>query len=337
MADLTTSYMGIKLKNPIIVGACNLVEKVENLKRMEEAGAAAIVYRSLFEEQIQLENLQMMENMGEFAERNAEMTSIFPDIEHAGPEEYLHNLRKAKESVDIPVFGSLNALDIETWVEYAREIEKVGVAGIELNLYQLPSDMEIMGRAIISEQFDTLDAVKKAVKIPIAAKLSPYYTNPLYVIKEMDKLGVDGFVLFNKLFQPEIDIDSEKLRFPYNLSSNDENRFPLRIAGLLYGNINANICSSRGIFTGEDVISLILAGSDCVQVVSTLYKNKIEQITAMLTDMERWMNKKGYGTLADFRGKMSKDNIDDPFAYQRAQYVEILMNSEEIFKKYPTI
>lgn len=337
MADLSTNYMGIKLKNPIIVGACNLVEKVENLKRMEQAGAAAIVYRSLFEEQIQLENLQMMENMGEFAERNAEMTSIFPDIEHAGPEEYLHNLRKAKESVDIPVFGSLNALDLETWVEYAREIEKVGVAGIELNLYQLPSDMEIMGKAIISEQFDTIDAVKKAVKIPVAIKLSPYYTNPLYVIKEMDKFGVDGFVLFNKLFQPEIDIDSEKLRFPYNLSHHDENRFPLRIAGLLHGNINANICSSRGIFTGEDVISLILAGADCVQVVSTLYKNRIEQITAILTDIERWMNKKGYGKLSDFRGKMSRENIDDPFAYQRAQYVEILMNSEEIFKKYPTI
>lgn len=337
MADLRTKYMGIELRNPVIVGACNLVEKVENLKRMEEAGAGAIVYRSLFEEQIQLENLQMMEDMGEFAERNAEMGSLFPDMEHAGPEEYLHNLQRAKESVNIPVFGSLNAVNMETWVEYAQEIEKMGVPGIELNLYQLPSDFEIMGKAIISEQFDIIAAVKKSIKIPIAVKLSPYYTNPLYVIKEMDKLHADAFVLFNKLFQPEIDIDDEKLRFPYNLSHNEENRFPLRIAGLLFNNINANICSSRGIFTGEDVISMLLAGADCVQVVSTLYKNKIEQITSILTDMERWMNKKGYAKLDDFRGKMSKENIDDPFAYQRAQYVDILMNSEEIFKKYPTI
>ena len=337
MADLTTKYMGIPLKNPIIVGACNLVEKVENLKRMEEAGAGAIVYRSLFEEQIQLENLQMMEDMGEFAERNAEMRNLFPDMEHAGPEEYLHNLGKAVNSVSIPVFGSLNAVNLETWVEYAQEIEKIGVAGIELNLYSLPSDFEIMGKAIVSEQFDIIDAVRKAVKLPIAVKLSPYYTNPIYVIKEMDKMGVNAFVLFNKLFQPEIDIDEEKMRFPYNLSHSDENRFPLRIAGLLYNNINADVCSSRGIFTGEDVISMLLAGAGCVQVVSTLYKNKIEQITAILTDMDRWMNAKGYSKLDDFRGKMSKENIDDPFAYQRAQYVDILMNSEQIFKKYPTI
>lgn len=336
MADLTTKYMGIELRNPIIVGACNLVEKIENLKRMEEAGAGAIVYRSLFEEQIQLENLQMSEHMDEFSERHAEMSSIFPDIEHAGPEEYLHNLKKAKESVNIPVFGSLNAINLETWVEYAQEIEKVGVAGIELNLYQVPYDFEIVGKAIINEQLDIVSAVKKVVKIPIAIKLSPYYTNPLYVIKEMDKLNADGFVLFNKLFQPEIDIDSEKLRFPYNLSHHDENRYPLRIAGLLYGDIKGSICSSRGIFTGEDVISMLLAGADCVQVVSSLYKNKIEQIAAMIKDIGLWMGKKGYSKIDDFRGKMSKNNIDDPFAYLRAQYVDILLNSEEIFKKYPT-
>jgi dihydroorotate dehydrogenase (fumarate) len=337
MADLTTTYLGIKLRNPVIVGACNLVENVDNLKRMEKAGAGAIVFRSLFEEQVQLENLQMSESLGEYSERHAEMRSLFPDIEHAGPEEYLHNLKKAIESVNIPVFGSLNAINMETWVEYALEIEKIGVPGIELNLYQTASDFEIMGKAIVSEQFDTIDAVKKAVKIPISVKLSPYYTNPLYVINEMDKLGVNGFVLFNKLFQPEIDIDDEKMRFPYNLSSHDESRFPLRVAGLLHGNIKANICSSRGIFTGEDVVSMLLAGADCVQVVSTLYKNKIEQITSILTDIERWMNKKGYKKIDDFRGKMSKDNIDDPYAYLRAQYVDIVMHSEEIFKRYPMV
>ena len=337
MADLTTKYMGIELKNPIIVGGCNLVEKIENLKRMEKAGAGAIVYRSLFEEQIQLENLQMMEHMEEFANRNAEMTSLFPDVEHAGPEEYLHNLKIAKDSLNIPLFGSLNAINHETWVEYAKKIEEVGVAGLEINLYQLPSDFEIMGKAMVSEQLDIITAVKEAVKIPVAVKLSPYYANPLYVIKELDKLGADAFVMFNKLFQPEIDIDNEKLSFPYNLSTHDDNRFPLRMAGMLYGNINANICSSRGIFTGEDVISMLLAGADTVQIVSTLYKNRIEQISAILQDIERWMSDKGYNSLNDFRGKMSKKNMDDPFAYQRAQYVEILLNSEQIFKKYPSI
>jgi dihydroorotate dehydrogenase (fumarate) len=336
MTDLTTNYMGITLKNPVIVGACNLVENRDNLKRMEAAGAAAIVYRSLFEEQIQLENLQLSEHMEEFAERNAEMRSLFPGIEHAGPEEHLMKLRQAIKSVNIPVFASLNAINLETWLEYARKLEETGAAGLEVNLYHVPSDYEMIGKAIINEQLDIVEAIRKIVRIPLAVKLSPYYTNPLYVVKEMDKRGVDAFVLFNRLFQPEIDIDREEMRFPYNLSHHDENRFPLRITGMLYGDIKGQICTSRGIFTGEDAISMILAGANCVQVVSSLYKNKIEQISAILTDMERWMNGKGYKRLDDFRGKMSMKKIQDPFAYRRAQYVDILLNSEEIFKKFPT-
>ncbi len=335
MANLVTKYMGIELKNPVIVGASNLVTNIDNIKRMEDAGASAIVYKSLFEEQIQLENLQMFEEMQEFGHSHAEAGALFPDIEHAGPEEHLMNLRKAKEAVDIPVFGSLNAVNFESWIEYSKKIEQTGVDGIEINLYSVPTDVEIMGKAITNEKIDILQAVKNAVKIPVAVKLSAYYTNPLYVIKEMDKLGADGFVLFNKLFQPEIDIDKEEMRFPYNLSNHDESRLPLRFAGLLYNNINASICSSRGIFTGEDVISMILAGADCVQVVSTLYKNGIEQLKSIITDISRWMDSKDYKTLDDFRGKMSRKNISDPFAYRRAQYVDILMKSDEIFKIFP--
>ncbi len=335
MTNLVTKYMGIELKNPVIVGACNLVINVDNLKRMEDAGASGIVYKSLFEEQIQLENLQMFEEMQAFGNSNVESGGLFPDIEHAGPEEYLMKLREAKEAVGIPVFGSLNAVNFESWIEYSKKIEQTGVDGLEINLYSVPTDVEIMGKAITNEKTDILQAVKNTVKIPVAVKLSAYYTNPLYIIKEMDKLGADGFVLFNKLFQPEIDIDNEEMRFPYNLSNHDESRLPLRFAGLLHGNINASICSSRGIFTGEDVISMILAGADAVQVVSTLYKNGIEQIESILTDITRWMDSKDYKTLGDFRGKMSRQNISDPFAYRRAQYVDILMKSDEIFKLFP--
>jgi dihydroorotate dehydrogenase (fumarate) len=335
MTNLVTKYMGIELKNPVIVGACNLVINVDNLKRMEDAGASGIVYKSLFEEQIQLENLQMFEEMQAFGNSNVESGGLFPDIDHAGPEEYLMKLREAKESVDIPVFGSLNAVNFESWIEYSKKIEQTGVDGLEINLYSVPTDVEIMGKAITNEKIDILQAVKNTVKIPVAVKLSAYYTNPLYVIKEMDKLGADGFVLFNKLFQPEIDIDNEEMRFPYNLSNHDESRLPLRFAGLLYDNIKASICSSRGIFTGEDVISMILAGADCVQVVSTLYKNGIDQLDSILTDITRWMESKDYKSLDDFRGKMSRQNISDPFAYRRAQYVDILMKSDEIFKLFP--
>lgn len=335
MADLKTKYMGIDLKNPVIVGACNLVTNTDNLKKMEQAGAAAIVYRSLFEEQIQLENLQLHEDLAEYEDRHAEMVSLFPDVEHAGPEEYLMNLKKAVDAVNIPVFGSLNAVDYESWTDFATKMETTGIAGIELNLYHVPEDFEITGKSIISEQLDILEAVKKSVKIPVAVKLSPYYTNVLQVIREMDKLGADAFVIFNRLFQPEFDIDREVHHFPYNLSQQEDNRFPLRITGLLYGNIKANICSSRGIFTGEDAIAMMLAGADCVQVVSTLYKNRIDQISNILKDIQLWMDSKKYSSLNDFRGKLSRKKYNDPFAYKRAQYIDILMKSEEIFKKYP--
>ena len=179
--------------------------------------------------------------------------------------------------------------------------------------------------------------MRKAIKIPIAVKLSPYYTNPLYVIAEMDKKGADAFVLFNRLFQPEIDIDLEEHYFPYNLSTQNDNRIALRFAGLLYGEINAQVCANTGIFTGEDVISMILAGADTVQIVSTIYKNGIGQIGTILNEIESWMKKKNYKSLDDFRGKLSRKTLKDPFTYKRAQYVDILMKSEQIFRKYPLI
>lgn len=337
MADLSTKYLGIKLKNPVIVGSCNLTADVNNLKRMEKAGAAAVVYKSIFEEQIQLEFLELSEQMEEYAERNAEMVSLFPDMEHAGAEEYVVNLKKAREALTIPLFASINAVSFESWIEYAKKIEETGVNGIEINLYHVPNDPEITGRDIIHEQYDIIRDLKKELKIPVAVKLSQFYTNPLNVITEMDKLGTDGFVLFNRLFQPDIDIDKEEPYFPYNLSNPYDNRLSLRFAGLLYGNINGSICSNTGIFTGEDVITMLLAGADCVQVVSTLYKNHIEQISKILEEMHAWMEGKKYEKVKDFKGKLSRKKTKDPFAYQRAQYIDILMKSETIFKKYPTI
>lgn len=335
MSDLRTNYMGIELKNPIIVGASNLVLDEHHLKQMEEAGAAAVVYKSLFEEQVQLENLALSEAMDEYSERHAEMTTLFPDIEHAGPREFLMNLRNARKALSIPLFASLNAVYQETWVEYAEQLAETGVDGLELNFYSVPQDFHKTEVSITDEQIAIVKEVKKAVSIPVAVKLSPYYTNPLYLIKKLDEAGVNGIVMFNRLFQPDIDIDLEENYFPYNLSHQQDSRIALRFAGLLYGNVNAGICANTGILTGEDVITMILAGADCVQVVSTLYKNQIEYISTMLTDMQEWMHEKQYQKLDDFRGKLSKKRIKDPFAYKRAQYVDILLKSEEIFKRYP--
>ena len=334
--DLKTNYMGVELKNPVIVGASNLVTDLKALRKNEEVGAAAVVYKTLFEEQIHLENLQNYHAEEDFATRHAEMTdSPFQADADAGPEAFLARLKEANEVLNIPLFASLNCVYDETWEEYAKKIEDIGVAGLELNFYAIPRNFEIDGRSIITEQLDILEKVRKAVKIPLAVKLSPYYSNPLHVITEMDKLGADAFVLFNRLFQPEIDIDLEEHYFPYNLSTQNDNRIALRFAGLLHGELDAKVCTNTGIFTGEDVISMILAGADTVQIVSTIYKNGIGQISTILSEIESWMKKKGYKDLDEFRGKLSRKTLQDPFTYKRAQYVDILMKSEEIFKKYP--
>jgi dihydroorotate dehydrogenase (fumarate) len=334
--DLSVNYLGLKLKNPVIIGASNLVTDIEMLKKLEEAGASAIVYKSLFEEQVNLENLQLNEDMTGYNERNAEMVSLFPhDVYETGPEEFLMHFKDAKKSIGIPLIASLNAVFDDTWYEYAKKLEDAGADALELNFYNNPREFDMEGRAILNEELDVIKGVKKAVNIPVSVKLSPFYTNPLYVFKEMDKRGVDGFVMFNRLFQPDINIETEKMQFPYDLTCGQENRLSLRYAGLLYGNIEADICANSGIYTAEDVVKMILAGANAVQIVSAVYKNGAKQIAKILEDLEIWMANKNYDTIESFRGKLSKKNVRDPYAYRRAQYVDILMKSAEIFKNYP--
>jgi dihydroorotate dehydrogenase (fumarate) len=337
MADLSTTYMGIKLKNPLILGACNLVNKPDVIKQIEEAGIGAIVYRSLFEEQIQLENLQMDEELNEYNERNAEMTDLFPSIGHAGPGEHLYNLEKLKKSTSVPVFASLNAIYEPTWVEYAKELEKTGVDGLELNLYATPGYFEVTGKSIEDKQVQIVKAVKQAVDIPVSVKISMFYSNPLNFIKKVDEAGADAYVLFNRFFQPEIDTEKEEYYYPWELSNPKDHMVSLRYAGLLHGNLEGSICASRGIYSAQDVIKMILAGADTVQMVSTIYKNQPSVVADILIELNKWMEDKEYKTLDDFRGKLSRKNMKDPFAYQRAQYVDILMKSESIFKKYPMV
>jgi dihydroorotate dehydrogenase (fumarate) len=335
MADLKTRYLGIELKNPIIVGASNLVNNIANLKKAEEAGAAAIVYKSLFEEQIQLENAQLDDQMEAYDDRNAEMVNVFPSIKHAGPEEHLFNVATAKKSLKIPVIASLNAIYKKSWIEYARQLQEVGADALELNFYHVPRDLDFDGHNLIGDQVEILKEIKNVVSIPVSVKLSPFYANPLHVIAQLDKAGANGVVLFNRLFQPEIDMDKQVHYTPFNLSSAEDNRLPLRFVGLAYSNIKASICSSTGIFSGTDVAKMILAGADSVQVVSTLYKNNISHISTMLKELETWMESKGYKSLNDFRGKLSNKSINNPFVYKRAQYIDLLLRSDEIISARP--
>ncbi len=339
MADLRTHYMGIELKNPIIIGACNIVTDSDNLKRIEKAGAAAVVYKSLFEEQIQLENLELYERKDEYSERNAEMISLFP-VSICGTAdiaEHLIALKKAKDTISIPVFASINAVLHETWIEYARMIEETGVNGLELNFYTVPEKTGNGYENIEKKQIKIMKDVKSAVNIPVSVKLSSFYSNPMKLITDLEKAGSDAFVLFNRLFQPDIDIYTEEHHFPYSLSNSEDNRLPLRFAGLLYGNTRASICANTGIMNGPDVIKMILAGADCVQIVSTVYLNQIEVITSMIQEIEKWMDSRDYRTLKDFRGKLSKKNSENKLPYHRVQYMDFMMTTSQILKKYKII
>jgi len=332
MKNLKTKYMGIEIDNPIVVGASNLVTKPDNLKKIEEQGAGAVVYKSLFEEQIQLERLQFDEKLSEYNDIYAEMLTIHPHLNYSGAEEHLLNLRNSKESISIPLIASLNAVNIETWVEYAKLIAQTGVDGLELNFYPNIWDMDRDAADIENEQLKIVKEIKKQISIPLSIKLSSDYTNSLNLIKKLDGVGVDTFVLFNTFFQPDINIETEKHIKKYNFSKSGDYKKSLRFAGLLYQNIKAEICSSNGIFTGADAIKLILSGASSVQVVSTLYKNGIPQIGKMKAELAAWMDEKGYQTLDDFRGKLSNNMLTkNPFVYKRAQYVDLIMNAEDIF------
>ncbi len=331
MANLTTKHMGITLKNPLILGASNLVGNLDNLKKAEDAGIAAIVYKSLFEEQIQLEDYDLENQLEAYDERHAEMINLFPNMEHAGPKEYLFNLRKAKESISIPLIASINAVYKESWVDYARQIEETGVDGIELNFFSVPRDIQKSGHDIIAEQIESLRAVKEAVRIPVSVKLSSFYTSVLKTVADFDAAGADGFVLFNRLFEPDIDVEAEKHAAPWNLSTPGDHRLAIRYIGLLYDNVKGSLVANNGIYEGTDVIKTILAGASAVESVSTFYHNGIRHIASMLAEIEEWMDRKGYASIDDFRGTLSAKAINDPFVYKRAQYIDMILKSEEYF------
>jgi dihydroorotate dehydrogenase (fumarate) len=335
VANLQSNYMGIPLKNPFIVGACSMTAHMDSIKRMEDAGAGAIVIQSLFEEQIQLQQMRLEEELTVNDNLDAEIQDLFPEIEHGGPEEHLMWVRKTKEAVSIPVIGSLNCTNPETWAKWAVRMEETGVDGLELNFFAIPIDAERSAAEIEAEQMDALKQVKAKVKVPVSVKLSPFYTSPLDVISKMDSTGVAGFVLFNRLFHPSFNIEKETGKYPFNLSNSSDHRLALRFAGLLHNKIKGSICASNGIHTGEDAIEVLLAGADVFQAVSTLYRNHVDVIGSILKEIESWMDRKGYASLDDFRGKLSVDKTPDKWTYRRAQYVKMLLKADDYVARPP--
>ncbi|NLE44754.1 MAG: dihydroorotate dehydrogenase-like protein [Chloroflexi bacterium] len=330
MANLGTTYMGVELRNPIVAAASSLTSSLDTIQQLERVGAGAIVINSLFEEEIELERMQFEEDLTAFDNLHPEMIRVFPELEHGGPKEHLLYVKKAKRRAGIPVFASLNAVHRETWIDYAIQLADTGVDGLELNFYATPTEFGVEAATIEAEQVAIVREVAQAVSIPVSVKLSAFYTNPLHVIHRLKEAGAAGFVLFNRFFQPDIDPEREEPAFPLNLSEEGDYGLSLRFTGLLYGRLTGDICCNTGVFTGLDVVKLILAGATCVQVASTLYKNQIVHLGTMVDELDDWMDRKGYGELAEFRGKLSQEQSHDPWAYTRAQYVRLLLRPDPL-------
>ena len=325
MADLSTTYMGIKLASPIVVGACSLSSHVDRIKRLEELGAGALVIKSLFEEQIELERAELSDALEVGSGYYQEANSYFPEVEHGGPEQHCFWVQKARKSVKMPLIASLNAASMGSWVDWAVRLEETGVDGLELNVFTLGTDMSVSGADIEARLYEVVESVKSKVKIPVSVKLSPYFTSPSYVAKQLDQRGVDALVLFNRFFQPDIDVAWEKVSGRLRLSTPAEQATSLRWIGLLAGRLSNDLIASKGIHDGKTVAKMLLAGANAVQVVSALYVHGLDHLKVMNENLAAWMDEKGYATIDDFKGKLGRKNLDEPGVYERAQYIKLLL------------
>jgi dihydroorotate dehydrogenase (fumarate) len=328
MSSLKTTYMGIELEAPIVVAASSISSLLDRIKLAEQAGAGLLVIRSLFEEQIQMEALRMEDQLAVGADSFAEALSHFPDMEHGGAKEHLMWVEKTRQDVELPLIASLNAVSPGSWIEYAKQLESTGVDGLELNVYAVATNPKQTGADIEKTLYETVEAVKAEVKIPVAVKLSPFYTSVSNVVAELDKRGADAVVLFNRFLQPDIDLETESLKQEMVYSSAEELKLPLRWVALLYGRVKADLALNTGVHSGMDAAKAILAGAQIVQVASALLENGIPYLSTMLRELEGWMEAQGYEKLDDFRGKMSQKKVDDPFAFERAQYVKLLLSQK---------
>ena len=324
--DLSTRYMGLKLKNPIVPSASPLGRDLATIKLMEEVGAAAVVLESLFEEQIIHEKNELDHFLTQGTESFAEALSYFPEKEvyNFGPEEYLEHIRKVKAAVHIPVIASINGVSTGGWIDYARKIQQAGADALELNTYYLATDPNKDGRVIEDNYIEVLAAVKKAVTIPVAMKLSPYFTSMAAMAKRFDQAGADALVLFNRFYQPDIDLENLEVVPNLVLSTSESMRLPLRWVAILHGKIKASLAATTGIHTAEDVLKMIMVGADVTMVCAALFQKGVKHITKMLTDMKKWMEEHEYESLTQMKGSMSHKSVAEPAAFERANYMKVL-------------
>lgn len=333
--DLTTQYLGLNLKSPLVVGSCApLTEELGNLKKMEDSGAAAIVLHSFFEEQLRQERLEMYHHLTHGTHSFAEALTYFPEpqVFHVGSEEYLNHIRLAKESLDIPIIGSLNGSTLGGWLDYSQQMEGAGADAIELNIYYVPTDLDVPGTEVEKNYLDIVKAVKDAVKIPVAVKISPFFSNMAYMAKKFADYGADGLVLFNRFYQPDFDLESLEV-YPHILLSTPQSmRLPLHWLAILYGRIDCDLAATSGILHTVDLVKVLMAGAKITQLVSALLRHGIGYIHTLENSLARWMEEHEYESVQQMQGSMSQLNCPDPTAFERVQYVKALQTYAPIWK-----
>ncbi len=324
--DLSTKYMGLTLKSPLVVSASPLSEKLDNIKKMEDAGAGAVVLFSLFEEQIKQEQATWDYLVGAGTDSFAESLSYLPQMDdfRIGIDAYLELIRKAKEAVDIPIIGSLNGITSDGWVTYARDFEDAGADGVELNVFFVPADVNQSGVDIEHRYLNVLQMVKEQVEIPVALKLNPYFSAFGHSAKQFSEAGADALVLFNRFYEPDFNIDTLEIVNSLELSSPNEIRLPLLWLGILYGKINASLAATTGVQGSTEVIKYLLAGADVAMTASCLFKKGIPYIYQILAELEVWMQARDFRSISEMKGVMSQMQVADPTAYERANYIKAL-------------
>ncbi len=324
--DLKTKYLGLELKNPVVVSPSPLSEPIDNIKRMEDAGAAAVVLHSLFEEQITMASNELDANLLQGEGSSAEAMTYFPDMGDykMGPDGYLEHIRKAKAAVDIPIIGSLNGVSAGGWLDFAKKIEEAGANALELNVYFIPTNPNMNSQKLEDMYCQIVKNVKSVVSIPVAVKIGPYFSALANVAQQLDAACADALVLFNRFYQPDIDLEKLEVKPDLNLSTSNELRLRLRWAAILCGAIKADIAITGGVHTADDVIKSMMAGANVAMMTSALLKHGIDHIKGILHGMEYWMDSHEYESIKQMQGSMSHRKCPEPAAFERANYMKVL-------------
>jgi len=324
--NLTTTYLGLDLKNPLVSAAGPLSKDIGTIRKLEDAGAAAVVLHSLFEEQLSYEAAELDHYLTHGTESFAEATTYFPDVGEykLGPDEYLEHIRKAKQAVKIPIIASLNGVSTGGWIDHARLIEQAGADALELNVYFIPTDPRLSSDDVEQVYPSVLEAVKSKVRIPVAMKLSPFFSSMASMAQRLDKAGVDGLVLFNRFYQPDIDLEALEVVPNLVLSTPHAMRLPLRWIAILHGHVKASLAGASGVASAEDVIKMMMVGADVVQICSALLRKGPKELSVILKGVQAWMEEKEYESIEQMKGSMSQRSCREPAAFERANYMKTL-------------